>query len=87
MENPNRPGSFEFYECIAVYRNYEPAARYEDVSVRSYEGEMVDGQPKLIRKNITWIEPVVHDELRFHSSWDEASRISGQGCYAQRDYF
>ena len=39
-------------------------------------------------KNIVWMQPVIIDELRFHSASDAGelgTDISEQGCFAQRD--
>ena len=58
------------------------------MDVRSYQGETYNGVRSLTMKNITWLQPVIIDELRFHSAWDTENfgeNISEQGCFAQRD--
>ena len=66
MQNPNRPGEYEFFECVVIHRDDKQITNYNDVSVKSFDGDVTG----LKRKNIVWLAPVIMDELRFHSSSD-----------------
>ena len=65
--DPDEFGTYEAFDCVAIYNKYASFSPIDQVSVHSYDGTHEFGWPTLVNKNDIW-KKAYEDNAIFYRS-------------------